>query len=77
MLLSRIEKFIDARLEMTEVEGLEPKLPKPKAGQKKSFGKKRKPNVRFKKRGQNAYGGQGRGQGQSQRRRRSPSSKAA
>ena len=53
MLLSRIEKFIDSRLELSEVEGLEPKLPRPKAGQKKSFGNKGKANVRYKKRGPN------------------------
>ncbi|MDH5473739.1 MAG: DEAD/DEAH box helicase [Gammaproteobacteria bacterium] len=51
MLLSRIEKFIDARLDLTEVEGLEPKLPKPKFGQSKPFANKRKPNVRYKKGG--------------------------
>ena len=78
MLLSRIEKFIDARLDMTEIEGLEPKLPKPKFNQakKKSFGSKRKPNVRFKNRNQKSYGG-GQGQGQSQKRRRSQNLKVA
>lgn len=75
MLLSRIEKFIDARLDLTEIEGLEPKMPKPKHGhgKKKSFSNKRKPNVRFKKPNQKSYGGQG----QSNRRRRSSNSKAA
>jgi len=72
MLLSRIEKFIDARLELTEVEGLEPKLAKPKPGQKKSFGNKRKPNVRFKKRTPNANNND-----RSRRKRRSADLKVA
>ena len=74
MLLSRIEKFIDARLDLTEVEGLEPKLarPKPSHAQKKSFGNKRKPNVRYKNRGAKTGGND-----QSRRKHRSTDLKVA
>lgn len=68
-LLARIEKFIDARLELTEIRGLEPKSARPQLEKKKSFGNKRKPNVRYKKRFDKP--------GQSQGRRRSSDLKVA
>ncbi|MDH5570330.1 MAG: DEAD/DEAH box helicase [Gammaproteobacteria bacterium] len=51
-LLSRIEKLIESRLEITEISGLEPKLPRPKVTSGRSQGNRRKPNIRFKKRGE-------------------------
>jgi len=49
-LLSRIEKLMDTKLELSVVEGLEPKKPKPGFNSRNSSGGKRKPNIRFKKR---------------------------
>lgn len=53
MLLSRIEKLLEAKLNITEVAGLEPKQPRPRMSHSKAASNKRKPNIRFKKR---AYG---------------------
>ena len=50
MLLSRIEKLLSAKIELSLIEGLEPKKPKPKFNSKNPSSGKRKPNVRFKKR---------------------------
>jgi superfamily II DNA/RNA helicase len=51
-LLARIEKLLDRRLKITEIPGLEPKLPKPKATAGGQSANRRKPNIRFKKRPQ-------------------------
>jgi len=50
MLLSRIEKLLGRKLELSVVDGLEPKKQKPKYNAKNAQGGKRKPNIRFKKR---------------------------
>jgi superfamily II DNA/RNA helicase len=50
LLLSKIEKLLDTKLELSVVEGLEPKKPKPKFNSRNTQGGKRKPNIRFKKR---------------------------
>ncbi len=48
-LLSRIEKLLECELDLTEIKGLEPKLPKPGNSGKKSYSNKRKANIRYKK----------------------------
>lgn len=48
-LLSRIEKLLETKLELSIIEGLEPKKTRPKYSAKSSGGR-RKPNIRFKKR---------------------------
>ena len=58
-LLSRIEKLLDSKLELSVVEGLEPKKPKPKFSSKNGSGGKRKPNIRFKKSAGSFKGGSG------------------
>ena len=52
-LLSRIEKLLDAKLELSVIDGLEPKKPRPKYHSRNTQGGKRKPNIRFKKRAGN------------------------
>ncbi len=49
MQLSRIEKLLDAKLELTEIPGLEPKLKRPHRQGKKAADKRRKPDIRFKR----------------------------
>jgi superfamily II DNA/RNA helicase len=49
MQLSRIEKLLDAKLELTEIPGLEPKQARPRMQHKNSAGNRRKPNIRFKR----------------------------
>lgn len=58
MHLSRIEKLVETKLELTEIEGLEPKQPKPKMNFSKGGARKRKPNVQYRKRhgGNSGYG---------------------
>ena len=51
MQLSRIEKLLGARLKLTEIPGLEPTQPKPAFNNKANAANKRRPNIRFKKRG--------------------------
>ena len=76
MHLSRIEKLLDAKLELTEIEGLEPKQPKPRYGNKNS-GNKRKPNIRFKRRGNgNSYHSRNSGSGTSVRNKKRRSAQA-
>jgi len=50
LLLSKIEKLLEAKLDLSVVEGLEPQKPRPKYNSQKTHGGKRKPNIRFKKR---------------------------
>ncbi len=58
MHLSRIEKLVENKLELTEIEGLEPKKPKPQVGFSKGGPRKRKPTVQYRKRngGNTGYG---------------------
>jgi superfamily II DNA/RNA helicase len=49
-LLFRIEKLLDSKLELSVIDGLEPKKPRPGNNAKNGQGGKRKPNIRFKKR---------------------------
>ena len=53
MHLSRIERLLDAKLELTEIPGLEPRNPRPRYGQKNKANNRRsgKPDIRFRKRG--------------------------
>jgi superfamily II DNA/RNA helicase len=49
-ILSRIEKLLDTSLELSVIEGLEPKKTRPKYSPKNTHKGKGKPNIRFKKR---------------------------
>jgi len=50
LLFSKIEKLLDAKLDLSVIEGLEPQKPRPKYNAQKNQSGKRKPNIRFKKR---------------------------
>ncbi len=52
-LFYRVQKFLDTRYELVEIEGLEPQLEKPKMSAAGSNNRRRNPNVRYKKRGKN------------------------
>ncbi|MCW8956166.1 MAG: DEAD/DEAH box helicase [Gammaproteobacteria bacterium] len=47
--LSRIEKLIESKLDLSVIAGLEPKKPRPSASSRNSDKGRRKPNIRFKK----------------------------
>lgn len=49
--LSRIEKLIESKLDLSVIAGLEPKKPRPSGNSNKSDKGRRKPNIRFKKKG--------------------------
>lgn len=48
-----VQKFLDTRYELTEIEGLEPQQEKPKVSASKPKSRRRNPNVRYKKSGKN------------------------
>jgi len=50
-LFYRVQKFLDTRYELTEIQGLEPQQAKPKFNAGASKSRRRNPNVRYKKRG--------------------------
>ncbi len=52
-LFYRVQKFLDTRYELFEIEGLEPQLEKPKMGAGGAKNRRKNPNVRYKKRGKN------------------------
>ncbi len=52
-LFYRVQKLLDTRYELTEIAGLEAKLPKPKFSAAKPNNRRRRPNVRYKKSNKN------------------------
>ncbi len=70
-LLSAVERLLENKLEITEVAGLEPKLPKPKPSHNKrrsGSARRGKPSIRYKRGGKGNSGASG----SQRRRRRSP-----